>query len=219
MIRIAHTIPRVLLIGLLAVAGCKPYQPPVANIQHFLRSPQSVSKLNSVTFVSLHPQAGTPEIADGITEALSARIRSKGLFHVDVISNDNAICEGLPLLSRQAFTMRELAEIRDALQCDAVLLGSVNHFRSYPRMELGLYVRLLDLKNGNLVWGVDHNWDTDDLETRRRMALYCSRETAGGTSPSQYDLCLMSPRAMSEFIAYEAANTLPDAFAATENKK
>jgi hypothetical protein len=207
------------LVAACLVGGCCPSAPPRADIRHYLRSPESVARLHRVAFVSLYDEEGTAQIAHGMTEALAADIRAKGLFHLDIVSNDDVTCRDLPLLNRQAFTMRDLALIRDALNCEAVMFGSVNHFRPYPRMELGVYVRLIDLKNGNLAWGVDHTWDTQDRQTRQRMAHYFACQTAEGQSPSQYDLSLMSARVFEEFIASEAAGTLPTAVRAEDQGK
>lgn len=206
------TARRVMLVAgaLLLAPGCWRTNPPAVKIGHYLRSPASVRRLNRVVFVALRPQAGTDRIANGMTEALASQIREKGLFHIDVIGNDDPACQDLPLTSRQAFTMKELAQMRDALQCDAVLIGTVNYFRPYPRMQIGIYVRLLDLRNGQLVWGIDQVWDTTDQLTRQRAKRYFSDKKGFSYIHAYHDLSMMSPRTFEEFIAYEAAGTLPD---------
>jgi len=143
-----------------------------------------------------------------MTRSLASAIQSKGLFHVDLIRRSDPVCRDLSLDHMGALRLDEIARMRDALGCDAVLLGRVSHFQPFPRMQLGLVVKLMDVRDGELLWGVEHVWDTTDQNTERRIRTYFHHEVRSGYEPMGYELVLKSPRAFERFIAHEVANTL-----------
>jgi len=207
----ANAKSRVLILALgFVLGGCAPPGPPEANINTYLRSRNDVTDLHRVVFIRLSQGDYPPDIAEGMTRELVNAIQQRRLFHIDKIGPGARECMDLPLNIREPFSMRQLARIRDALRCDAVMFGSVTHFQTHPRMQIGLYVRLLDLKNGNLVWSVDHIWDSTDKQTTERMEWFFSEEMRGGYDPVQWRLTMMSPKVFQKFVAYESANTLPD---------
>ena len=209
--RLTSVKSRVLLcvVGLLA-GGCARDGPPVVNINAYLRSRSDVTKLHRVVFISLSECEYPPDIAEGMTQALVSAIQRRRLFHIDQIDPAARDCRDLPLEIREPFSMKHLAQIRDALNCDAVMFGSITRFQTYPRMQMGIYVRLLDLKDGNLIWSVDHIWDSTDRGTTERMEYFFTEEMRSGYGPVQWRLTMMSPKVFQKFVAYEAADTLPD---------
>ena len=199
----------VLLLTVYLTGGCAEKSIPQARIAHYLRSTKSVLGLGRVVFVALDDRKCPQRIAAGMSDALAGAIQRRKLFHIDTLAASDAACKDLPFRSREAYSMKELAEIRDALRCDAVMFGSVTHFQTYPRMQIGIYVRLLDLKNGKLIWAVDHTWDSTDSQTEARIKDFFGSQMRSGYDPAQWRLGLMSPKVFQKFIAFEAANTLP----------
>jgi len=191
---------------LMLLAGCA--KPP--RIGHYLDSPQSLWRIRRVVFVELSAPDGYPRVAEETTDALFRALQEKQLFHLDVIDRTDPACQDLPLESRQAFTLAQLSAMRKSLGCDAILFGSVTGFQAYPRMRLGLYVRLLDLKDGKLVWAVDHHWDTTDKATERRIRRHFTSEMRSGYNPVRWRLGLLSPKLFQNFVADEVADTLPE---------
>jgi hypothetical protein len=195
-------------VGLL-LAGCGEKSAPTARIGHYLRSERSVAKLHRVVFVSLGDSGCDPQITAGMNNSLLDAIQDRQLFHVDLVPRAEPACEELPLDTRKAYSMEQLAEIRDALDCDAVFLGKIKRFETYPRMKIGIYLRLLDLKDGKLLWAVDNTWDTTDGETEKRIEWFFKENMRSGYDPLQWRLTIMSPKLFAKFVAYETANTLP----------
>jgi hypothetical protein len=87
----------------------------------------------------------------------------------------------------------------------------MSDFRPHPRMQMGLSLRLLDLKRGQLAWAVDHVWDTTDKAVEKRIERYFNDQIRSGYEPMDSRLIMISPKAFEKFIAYEVAETLPDA--------
>lgn len=209
-----------LYAALLSACGCSSVPgPPAADVNSYLRSPSSVLRLHRVVFISLDDTNCPPDIAQDMTDALAGTIRSRRLFRIERIEKTDPACDGLPLDVRGAMSMRQMEQIRAALNCDAVMFGRVDHFQTHPRMQIGIYVRLIDLTGGDLVWGVDHTWDSTDKQTAERIEHFFGEEMRSGYDPVQWRLGLVSPKIFEKFIAYEAADTLPTRVGPAEPKK
>lgn len=199
----------------LALAACwlascaQPPQPPRPEVRYYLHSPQSLHAIHRVVFIQLDGGTRHPQIASVMTEALFAALQDRGIFQVDVMSENHPQCQDLPLGSREGFTIEQLHAIRQALRCDAVLLGEVTQFLPHPRMQAGLSLRLIDLKNGQLVWGLENVWDSTDLRVERRIEDFFEDRMRHGYEPIDERLAYSSPRTFGKFVAYEVANTLP----------
>lgn len=197
-------------VALLA-GGCGPSTGrPEECVGFFLRSRQDVLRTRRAVLVELgEDRTCEPQVAWHATQALAQAIQAKGLFHVDVVRRGDSRCRDLDLDNMEALTLEELAEMRQALRCDAVLFGRVSHYRPFPKMQLGLYLKLMNLRNGLLVWGVDHLWDTTDRQTARRIQAYFRTRKRAGYDPLGWELVLKSPRAFERYVADEVADTLP----------
>ena len=195
----------------MAAPGCVwPPDPPDREVAFFLSSRQDVLRLRRVVFVELSARGETlPETAWDTTQALASAVQDKRLFHLDVVRRADPRCRDLSLDRLEPLTLQQLAQMRQDLNCDAVMFGHVNHFQPFPRMQLGLSLKLMDLKDGKLVWGIDNIWDSTTKETERAIKKYFHEKVRSGYDPLGYELVLKSPRAFQKFVAYEAAETLP----------
>jgi hypothetical protein len=200
-------LPLLLTWVLAAVAGCAG-TPPARGVNCWLSSRSDLRRIHRVVLVELDGDGSAPQVARSLTESLFRALQSTRLFHVDVVAATDAVCLDLPLDKREPFTIEEMAAIRRQLRCDAVLLGRVSHYQPYPHMQLGLYLRLLDLRDGKLVWGVDHVWDTTDKAVEDRIRRFFDRQMRSGWEPEHWSLVLKSPRAFRRFVAYETAGTI-----------
>lgn len=191
--------------------GCS--HPPCvqpAQIGFFLNSRQDVLRIRRVVLVELTADDSCPaDMAWSATEAVAYAIQARQLFHLDVVRRSDPMCRDLPLDRLEALTLQELATMRTALNCDAVLFGRVSSFHPFPQAQLGLYLKLMNLKDGKLVWGVDHTWDAAQRDVAARIDGYFAQQVRGGYEPLGSELVYKSPRAFLKFVSYEVAETLP----------
>ncbi len=198
------TLGGYLAVGLL---GCQPTHPPP--IGYYTSDPYNFQAVKTVTFIGLDAnEILKPQISE-MTVALFKAIQARKLFKFDLIPVDDDLCKDLALENRGAFTIEQLGLMRQVLGTDAVLFGRIENYQPFPRMQLGLTLRLLDLKNGKLLWGVDHTWDTADQGLEYRIQSYYYDELRSGYGPIEWRLALVSPKAFFRFVAYETAETLP----------
>ena len=188
--------------------GCGAEAPP-ARIACHVGSRQDMLRLHRVALVTLACEQEYARIGEGMTQALFQAVQQRKLFHLRVVRPDDLHDAEAILPIGRPCTLEDLAAMREALNCNAVILGSINHFRPYPRMQVGLYLRLIDLRGGRLLWAVDHTWDTAEKTIESRMKEFFADHARSGYDPLHWRVGMLSPRAFGKFVAYEAAATLP----------
>ena len=209
-----HNLKAILLglsgLALAVTGGCggPPCPAPAAKVNYYLSAPDDLKRVPRVVFVELYEDEGYPGIARDMTIALFKSVQSRNLFHLDLVSGADPACRDLPLDNGEALTMEQLAQIRDALRCDAVLTGRMSHFQPHPRMQIALHLRLLNLRDGKLIWGVGDTWDSTDLQTQCRIREFFDDQVGTGYDPAQWRLVGMSPLMFEKFVAHEVASTL-----------
>jgi hypothetical protein len=203
------TLAAAALAGLCLALGCRgPCAKGRPRVNYYLSSRQELQRVPRVVFVELYEDQGYPKVARDMTDALFKAVQARNLFHLDLVSAADPACRDLPLDGSDGLTMEQLAQIRQALHCDAVLTGKMSHFRPHPRMQIALYLRLLNLRDGKLIWGVGDTWDSTDLQTEGRIREYYDQQVGTGYDPAQWRLVRMSPLMFEKFVAQEVACTL-----------
>ena len=196
------------LVATALVAGCGD-RPAGAPIGYFVESDRCLAGIDRVVLVDLRPDAGTEAHARNMTETLSKELRAARLFHVETLDRTDPALRDLPLDKRSMLSLDEIRTMRETLGSDAVLFGTVTHFQTHPRMAVGLFLRLLDLRRGTVVWAVDTTWDTTEKQTEGRMKTFFDAQMREGYGPADWRMARMSPLTFQKFIAYEIARTMP----------
>ena len=163
-------------------------------------------RVRRVAMLPLANESDHPGTELGLSEELFRAVQGCRLFHVRPMA---PAAEALPPVGTQPFTLDDLARLRRALGTDAVLAGAVTRWQPYPRMQTGLFLRLVDLRSGEVLWAVDHVWDATDEHTQRRLRRFFHRQMGTGSDPFGWELGTVSPRAFQKFVAHEVAETLP----------
>ena len=212
--RTPHSAFRILfslaLLALLSGCACeKPCEPPSQPLSYYLSSQADLMRIQSVAFVELDsPLADVPRAKEA-SESLYEDLQQRNLFNVEYVQRKDFRCRELPLDVNEPLELRQLDQIRKALGCDAVVLGEMYHFQQYPRTKVALQLKMIDLKNGRLVWGVKHTWDGTDKEVAHRIHEYWEDQVRKGFEPADEDLVQMSPRWFLKFVSWESVGTLP----------
>jgi hypothetical protein len=196
--------------------GCEKPQP---RLTCHVASRAELSRLGRVVLVNLQDEAAQPEIAAQMTDALYRALQDRQIFHMETLRPEQP---PVPLLRKGCqgpYTLEEVAELRETLQADAVLLGSVTSFQQHPRMQVGLVLRLVDLKNATTPWSVDLVWDTRDKTVQAALERYFKAHVAQEYKPLGWQIGTVSPDVFLKFVAYEVSCTLPDGGAARGRAK
>lgn len=197
------------IIVTLLSAGCRFYSAPVPLADHYFLNPdKNLYAVGRVALIQLNNDSSYPQISGDTTEALYQALQKKQVFGVTLVKQDDPAWRSLQLDLDSNYTLEQLAAIRRTLNCDAILTGTVTEYQPYPHLTIGLRLKLLDLKDGMLLWALEQIWDSADKATEYRIKDYFMFQVRSGYEPLREQLVAVSSLKFVKFVAYEVAETL-----------
>ncbi len=200
----------ILAVGLTLLAGCEHvFEPPKPfHIDSYLSSPGELDKINQVAFVELQFNEQVTPTVSAYSLAISRAVQDRRFTHMRMLEQSPELSDALNM-SGQALSLEQLATARKLTGADAIMYGSITRMEQYPRMQVGLKLRMLDLRKGRLIWAIDHVWDTTDKAVEQRIETYFKANVRAGYEPLNSQLVLVSPKVFAGFVAQEVADTIP----------
>ena len=201
-----------LLLPVVLSSSCTLYRPIVPETGHYYINPYAdFSTVGKTVVFELDNLSTRPGLSTDLTEAITDAVRKKHLFSLSTLYRDAAAWRNLDLNDTASYSLEELSAIRNQLKADAVLFGRITQYYPYPHMLVGLHLKLIDLRDGRLLWATEQVWDSTDKRVERRMRLFFNSQMRAGYQPLDWELLITSPRAFNKFVACEVAQTLPRA--------
>ncbi|HUS71950.1 MAG TPA: hypothetical protein VMY06_02705 [Sedimentisphaerales bacterium] len=211
-----------LLPVLLSASGCQFYTVAAPMAEYYYRNPnKDLSTVGRTALVELENNSSYPQISADVTESLFQALQKKQLFGLAVIRRSDPAWRSLQLglnsvpqtqstaaAGSSAYTLDQLVAFHKTLKCDAILLGTITQFKPYPHMAIGLRLKLVDLRDGQLLWAFEQIWDTADKTTELRIKSYFQYQIRSGFEPLREQLVAVSPIEFIKFVVYEVAATL-----------
>jgi len=198
----------ILLLLVVLMSGCRSQSASAPVSDYYYLNPNN--KLNSigrVAIVELDNNSSYPQVSADVTQALYQALQKRQVFGLTVVRQHDPSWRSLQLDLDTSYTLEQLLAIREELKCDGLLLGTVTEYRPYPHMAMGLRMRLLDLRDGQLQWALEQVWDSADKTTEKHVRNYFKSEKRSGFAPLQEKLAAVSPIEFLKFVSYEVAGT------------
>ena len=193
----------------LVLSGCQlhtAYQPKADC--YYLNPDKALSTVGRVALVELSQDSPLPQISASLTEALFLALQKKQIFGLTMVYQDDPAWCSLQLDLDSTYSLEQLLAIRKTLKSDAIMLGTITQYKPYPHMAIGLRMRLLDLKDGQLLWALEQVWDSTDKITESRIKSYFESQMGCGSASLREQLVVVSPLKFIKFVAYEVGQTL-----------
>ena len=175
---------------------------------YYINPYKNLNTLGRVALVELENNSAYPEVSAEVTQALFVALQKKQIFGVTVVPQDDPQWRGLQENLDTQQTFQNILEARKALRCNGLLIGTITQYEPYPRMAIGLRLKLVDLTDGQLLWGLEQVWDTADQSIEQRVEDYTKRQTRSGAAALRQELVVVSALRFAKFVAYEVAETL-----------
>ena len=200
---------KTLLLGAAALAGCRSPQSPASQAAYYYLNPgKTLTSVGRVAIVELDNDSSYPQVSTDITNSLFQALQKKQVFGLTIIHRSDPSWRSLQVDTDSTHSLDEMRAIRDALKCDGLLLGTITEFRPYPHMGVGLRLRLVDLRDGQLLWGLEQIWDSADKSTEKRIKDYYKSEKRPAFAPLNEQLATVSPLEFIKFVSFEVGETL-----------
>lgn len=201
-----------LLLAALApvlLCGCKSGAEDAAmQNAFFLTETKDLGALGRVALVELDNTSDYPQIAAEVTQALYLETQKQQLFSVALFRRDDPAWRSLQDNLSSLEAMRKLQAIRETLRSNGLLLGTITEYQPYPHMVIGLRLTLMDLTDGQPLWGLEQIWDSADKSIQKRVKKYFHEQLRSGHAPLNEELVVVSSLNFCKFVAYEVAATL-----------
>lgn len=197
-----------LLLGLCA-SGCKtPREPWAMAGSYHLNPHKDLRKLGRVALVELDSSTTSLQAPSDVTRALFLAVQKKQLFSLTMIARSAPAWRAFEDDVESLQKLRQLAAMRESFNCNALLVGSITEYQPYPRLVLGLRLKMWDLTDGTLLWWVEQVWDSADRTIQKRIKTYFQQEIRSGRTPLREEMVAVSSLEFARFAAYEVAETL-----------
>ena len=208
------------LLGLLVLGpiGCRHGRQapvPVQPQNVFVLTTQLPSLIRRVAVLPIsaeaaHAQAGAGSVQ--LQAVLSAEFGRSGRFEVVEISSEQMA----RWTGRRSWPPEEplpadfLANIRAALDADAVLFAHLAAYQPYKPLLIGWNLKLVETSSGYILWAVDEVFDAADPAVAKSAARYGRGGDTGWGRLGGEDAVLLSPSRFAQFTLGAAFGTLPD---------
>lgn len=195
---------------LAPLAGCTIVKPELTEPGHFyVNRYADMVTTNRVAIFEFDNDTTDPKYSANLTSAVTEALRKRHIFSISTLYRADPAWRSLDLADTSSYSLQELAAIRKQLRADAVLFGSITQYRPFPHLLTALRLRMVDLRDGKLIWAIEQVWDSTDKRVEQRMKVFFDHEMRSGYRPIDWQLMLTSPRAFDKFVAFEIARTLP----------
>lgn len=196
---------------MLMFAGCtitkRTIAPEVG--QYYISPTARFETIGKVTVFELENCSSDVQLAKTLTETITNSLEKRHLFSLSVLLRNNSQFRSLGLEDVSSFSPEDLTDMQKELKTDAILFGSITQYHPYPHLMMGLHLRMIDLRSGQLVWAMEQTWDSTDSRLECRMKDFFDQQMRSGYEPMNWRLLVSSPRAFNKFVSYEVARTLP----------
>ncbi len=196
------------LLVLGPICGCTTYPEDAMAGSYYLAPHKDLRRFGRVALVELDNRSGYPEISADMTQALYLAIQKEQVFGLSVTPQNDPTWRSLQENLDSLQALQQLLTLRRMLGCDGLLIGSVTEYQPYPHTVIGLRLKLLDLADGQVAWGLEQVWDSDDRSIQRRIEAYSKDQRRSGLAPLRDELVVVSSLNFVKFVAYEVAGTL-----------
>lgn len=203
------SLAAVLALTVCLTLGCESRRAdkPAADF-YYLNPNKKLTTIGRVAIVELENDSSYPDISADITGSLFRALQKRQVFGLTIIRRDDPSWRGLQLDGESTYNLDQIRAIHETLKCDGVLIGTVTEYKPYPHMAVGLRLKLLDMRDGRLLWALEQIWDSSDKTTRARTKDYFKAEKGTGFEPLNEQLAAVSPIEFLKFVSYEVADTL-----------
>lgn len=199
-----------ILLTILFLPGCMIIRPPSYDgSQCYINPRADFTGIARVVVFEIEDQSNSAELGKNLTEMLTESARKRHLFGVSSLFRSDPAWRSLDLHDSSSYSLEKLTSIQEQLKADAILFGCITQHYPYPQMLTGLHLKMVDLRDGRLLWAIEQVWDSTDKSVERRMEQFFETQMRSGYEPMDWQLLITSPRAFNKFVAFEVARTLP----------
>jgi hypothetical protein len=202
----------IVLAAMVVLGGCALSKPvPQRPVQCYIDKSTDFASIGKVAVLELANESGSsPDLGKTMTQVLADTLGKKQLFSIRMVNHADPEWNSCNLDQANTLTSQDMEHVGKQLKVDAILIGTITHYRSYPQLSVAMRFKMLDLRNGRLLWAMENVWDSTDKMTEERIKSFFETQMRTGYQPMDWQFVTNSPAAFHKFVMYEVVNTLPE---------
>ena len=201
------------LAGMILLGGCSILKKPVPQtpVQFYIDKSQDFASIGKVAILELDNESvSSADLARTLTQNLADTLGKKQLFSVRTVYRTDPEWKGCNLDQANSLSSQDMEHIAKQLKVDAILIGTITRYRSYPQLLAAMRFKMLDLRSGRLLWAMENVWDSTDKSTEERIKSFFDDQMRTGYQPMNWQFVTNSPSAFYKFVMYEVVGTFPE---------
>lgn len=211
-----RALPIALLLAAAVAPGCRMLRhmpffagKPLPAPRAFKDENLDYGLLQRVLALPLVDESGFGTRSDVVSDSLRDELNRLGRFRVVRPSaSDSMLKPGDGPHNSGRIPVATMIELGQRYGVDAVLFGTISHYRPYAPPALGMSVSLIDVQTGRILWSVTDFVDGSDQRCAVSMKWYFEDETATDETVFGSELMHTSPRWFARFASQRIARTL-----------
>ncbi len=206
-------IPIVILLSFAAISnvGCIPLlvQREFKSISFYKSDEYNNTGVHRVLLVPFTFVTNREKVINEVTEAFSIELQKSAKF-------DIVLPRGFPeelllqndLWGKGLVRAETVIEAKKRFKVDAIIFGTITHYKPYEPPILGMKVGMFSTVTGNVIWTADTILDSSEATVVRLVKTYYRRNYQRKQSLYGWKIILLSMTRYAQFAAHQVIATL-----------
>jgi hypothetical protein len=206
-------IPIVILLSFAAISnvGCIPLlvQREFKSISFYKSDEYNNTGVHRVLLVPFTFETNREKVINEVTEAFSIELQKSAKF-------DIVLPHGFPeklllqndLWNKGLVRAETVIEAKKRFKVDAIIFGTITHYKPYEPPILGMKVGMFSTATGNVIWTADTILDSSEATVVRLVKTYYRTNYQRKQSLYGWKIILLSMKRYAQFAAHQVITTL-----------
>ena len=206
-------IPIVILLSFAAISnvGCISLlvQREFKSISFYKSDEYNNTGVHRVLLVPFTFETNREKVVNEVTEAFSIELQKSAKF-------DIVLPHGFPeelllqndLWNKGLVRAETVIEAKKRFKVDAIIFGTITHYKPYEPPILGMKVGMFSTVTGNVIWTADTILDSSEATVVRLVKTYYRTNYQRKQSLYGWKIILLSMKRYAQFVAHQVITTL-----------
>ena len=206
-------IPIVILLSFAAISnvGCISLlvQREFKSISFYKSDEYNNAGVHRVLLVPFTFETNREKVVNEVTEAFSIELQKSAKF-------DIVLPHGFPeelllqndLWNKGLVRAETVIEAKKRFKVDAIIFGTITHYKPYEPPILGMKVGMFSTVTGNIIWTADTILDSSEATVVRLVKTYYRTNYQRKQSLYGWKIILLSMKRYAQFAAHQVITTL-----------
>ncbi len=199
-----------LFMAIMGIQGCEMPTRMVESPVSFYKSGEyNNSYVQRVLLVPFTYETGREKVVKEVTEAFFVELQKNAKydvvmpheFHEAFLKQDDLWVKGL-------VRPETIIEAKKRYQVDAIMFGTITHYKPYEPPVLGIKMSMFSTTSGNVIWNSDTIFDSSEATITKLAKIYYKENFQEKQSLYGWKLILLSSERYAQFIAHHVVATL-----------